>query len=99
MKAGVLGFYILLITLIFSVLSLVVQATEYREVNKDVQAADILNHIEKGDDVNLTKCHIFGELDLSKVNLVTVPNPDFRTYLIEYGVRENLSIVKSNISI
>jgi hypothetical protein len=75
MKGGAIGSYILLLTLVFSVMSTVVQATEYREIGKEVQAADILNHIEKGDDVNLTNCHIVGELNLSRIKLETVPNP------------------------
>jgi heme/copper-type cytochrome/quinol oxidase subunit 3 len=45
MKVKVSGFYTLLITLLFSVLSVVVQATEYKEVNTEVNATDILNHI------------------------------------------------------
>ena len=83
MKAGVIGSYILLLTLIFSVLSTVVQATEYREIDKEVQAADILNHLEKGDDVNLVNCSIVGELNISKIKLETVPNPSFKIPLGE----------------
>ena len=108
MRAGILGSYILLLTLLFTSLATVVQATEYSEANKDVQAADILNHIENGDDVNLTNCHIFGELNLSKIKLETVPNPCFnillsrlgdRKYLIDHGVNENLSVIASSIII
>ncbi len=86
MRAGVLGSYILLLTLVFTLLATVVQANEYSEANKDVQAADVLNHLEKGDDVNLTNCHIFGELNVSKIKLETDPSL-------------HLSIIKSNIII
>ena len=109
MRAGVLGLYILLLTLVVSVLTTVVQATEYREVNTIVNASDILNHIEKGNDVNLTNCHIFGELNLSKIKLEMVPNPlfnillnrrhDDRKQLINHGINENLSVISSRIII
>ncbi len=86
MKAGVLVSRILLLTVVLYLLSTIVQATEYKVVNKEVQAADILNHIEKGEDVNLTNCCIVGELNLSKIELKTVPMTDLR-------------IITSNISI
>ncbi len=103
MRAGVLGFYILSLTLIFSVLSTVVQAIEYREVNTEVQAADILNHFEKGDDVNFTNCRIVGELNSSKIKLEMIPNHRFRRG-VAFGLKsfsgnENLSVIKSRIII
>jgi hypothetical protein len=104
MRAKALVFYILLLTLELSLLSTVVQAIEYSEVNKDVQAADILNHIERGDDVNLTNCHIVGELNLSKIKFETVPDQRFGYYYKSDGVfeklgNENLSVMKSSIII
>lgn len=79
-------------------------ATEYREV----QASEILKQIENGEDVNVTNCRIIGELNLSKIQLETVPNPKYYEYL-EKGVSEedlkptglnkNLKVVKSNIII
>jgi acetyltransferase-like isoleucine patch superfamily enzyme len=78
MIAKDLGSYILLLTLVFSVLSIGVQATEYKVVNTEVNAEDILKHIENSDDVNLTNCRIVGELNLSKIELKTVPMTDLQ---------------------
>ena len=94
MKAGVLGSYILSLTLVFSILSAVVKATECTEV----KAEDNLKDIEKGKDVNLTNCHIVGELNLSKIKLETVPNRRFDPYS-DYVVNTNLSVIKSSIII
>ena len=86
MKAGVLVSRILLLTVVLSLLSAIVQATEYKVVNTEVNAEDVLKHIENGDDVNLTNCRIIGELNLSEIELKTVPITDLR-------------IITSNISI
>jgi hypothetical protein len=82
-------------------------ATEYREV----QASEILKQIENGEDVNLTGCHIIGELNLSEIELETVPNPKY-SELLESGdldeedlesvvnvVNKDLMVVESNITI
>ena len=53
MKAGVLVSRILLLTVILSLLFTIIQATKYKAVNTEVNAEDILKHIENGDDVNL----------------------------------------------
>src|SRR5665647_922850 len=81
-----------------------VQANEYKEV----KAEEILTKIEDGEDVNLTDCHIVGELNVSKIKLESVPNPIFDQFLKEgltkedcadREVKENLNVVKSNITI
>lgn len=51
-----------------------VKADEYREVDKEVSASDILTHIERGDSVNIDNCTIIGELNISKIKLKTIPN-------------------------
>ena len=56
MKAGVLVSCILLLTVVLSLFSTIVPATEYKVVNTEVNAEDILKHIENGDDINLTNC-------------------------------------------
>ncbi|KAF5436339.1 hypothetical protein C5S35_09040, partial [Candidatus Methanophagaceae archaeon] len=51
------------------VLSTGVQAQELT----DVPASDILEQIRKGEDVAYENVNITGKLDLSKINLTTVP--------------------------
>jgi len=87
-------FCILLSTLVIFLLSTTAQASEYREINKEVKAEDILKHIENGDDINLTNCQIVGELNLSKIELKTVPNPRYQE-LMEYYQSE-IDLLKLN---
>ena len=82
-----------------SLVSTVVQANEYREVSKKVNATDISKHIENGDPVNLVNCSIVGELNVSKIRLKTVPNPYFNTNHIKYNIKENLGVIESSIII
>ena len=95
-------------SLVILLLSTATQATEYREVNKEVKASEILKHIENGEDIYLENCSIVGELNISAIKLKTVPNPDFykllneedpKEVLVFYGINENRSIVQSNIKI
>ena len=104
MRVVSLVFCIFLSIFVILSLSMAVQATEYKEV----KAEEILKQIEDGEDVNLTDCHIVGELDVSKIKLETVPNPVFDLLLKEgwserdipnLYVKENTSVVKSNIKI
>ncbi len=108
MKFRTLTSYILLSILVILLLCTEVQANEYREVNAKVKAEDILKHIENDDDINLTDCSIVGELNVSKIKLKTIPNPYFHksldarytTALLFYiDLKENLSIIESNITI
>lgn len=108
MKAPALVSCFLLLTLAISLLSIVVQATEYREVNTEVRAEDILKHMENGEDIFLNNCSIIGELNIDNAKLGTVPNPYFyklmkegkdKEILIDDGLSENLSVIKSNITI
>lgn len=79
-------------------------ADEYREV----QVGEILKQIENGEDVYLENCRIVGELNLSKINLETVPNPKYNELLgsgYSEGsletllINKNLKIVESNLTI
>ncbi len=80
-------------------LSSTVSAIEYRKVDSEIKAEDILKQIENETDIYLENCSIVGELDLSEVNLETIPNPKFKPYLEDYGVSEELKIIESNIII
>ena len=64
----------LLTLIVIFLLPTAAQAAEYKEVDKEVNASDILIHIEKGDNINLDNCSIVGELDISKIKLETVQN-------------------------
>lgn len=112
MKFGALTSCFLLSTLVLLLLSTAAQATEYREVNTEVKAEDILKHIEQGDDIYLDNCSIVEELSLSKIELKTVPvsNPKHHELLVngvdeeefgDYGIiiNNDLKVVDSNIEI
>ena len=109
MKARSLVYCILLSTFVILLLSTATQATEYRENNTEVNASEILTHIENGEYINITNCHIVGELNVSNVKLKTVPkleNPDHMYFIdneeweiYDSGVNEELKVVESNISI
>jgi hypothetical protein len=100
---------ILLTLFVILSLSTTAQATEYSEVGKEVNARDLLKHIENGDNVNLYNCTIVGELNASNMKLEKVTNPKFSELLIAgnqkedlliwWGIRENLFVIKSNIAI
>lgn len=77
MKVGALIYCVLMSIFVFVILSLTVQATEYREV----RAEDILKQIENGEDVSLNNSRIVGELNLSEIKLVSVPNPNLKKSL------------------
>jgi hypothetical protein len=77
------------------VLSTGVQAQELREV----PASDILEQIENGEDVAYENVKITGKLDLSKINLTTVPNTRSARDIEDYGLEKELNIVESNIEI
>lgn len=87
---------------------MVVQATEYNKIDTEVNAEDILKHIENNDDINLTNCIIVGEFNISNIKLKTVPNPSFyellnkgysKEELVYDGLNEKSSEVESNITI
>lgn len=99
---------VLLSSLVLSLLCTEVQANEYREVNAEVKAEDILKHIEMGDDVNLTGCRIVGDLDISRIKLKTILNPCINKYRTgsmkgipasTFGLSENSSVIETNITI
>lgn len=106
MKTGIC--YILLIFTAILLLSATAQAAEYREVGKEVNASDILAHIEKGDDINLESCRVVGELNVSEIKLETITisydvhlMPDIPySGAIKHTIRyETVYFVKSNITI
>lgn len=89
-------------------LSSVTQAAEYREVNAEINVSDISAHIEKGDDIYLDRCIIYGDLNLSKIKLETMSNPRYNKYLDSgyngewlkiIGISRELKIVEGNIKI
>jgi hypothetical protein len=97
---------ILITNIILILFSITAQAAEYREADKEVNASDILTHIEMGEDVNLDNCSITGEFTASKTS--TVPNPLYyrllqagvsKNCLIKWGCNENLHIFESNLTI
>lgn len=77
-------FYVLLI----SSISTGVKAQELTEVS----ALDILDQIEKGEDVDLEKVRIIGELNLSKIELKTVP-------VFYLGGKGELKVIETEIKI
>jgi Pentapeptide repeats (9 copies) len=107
------AFCILIAIIVILLLSTVAQASEYREADKEINASNILTHIEMGDDINLSDCRINGELNISTIKLKIVPNPLFYEltprgqpkYLILYLLEEtshidkNLHVIESNITI
>mgnify|MGYP000898251050 CR=1 FL=1 len=104
MRCQKLFFWALLLFFVLTSMPIVCLADEYREV----QASEILNQIEKGEDVNLTNCRIIGELNLNEIKLENIPNPKYNEslksgyyysegYLESHGV--NIKIIKSNIVI
>lgn len=100
--------FLLIAVIILRLSSVAVQATEYKEVNTEVRAEEILKHIEYGDNVNLDNCRIVGGLNLNKIELKTIPNPVFDRLrkegndiedIKDCGVNESSEVIKSNIII
>ena len=71
-----------------------IQAQELREV----PASEILEKIQAGEDVHLENVRITGELNMSKIELETVPITR-KVWQIERGLEEELKIVESEITI
>lgn len=86
--------WILLLGIVVLLLSSYVQAKELTEVN----ATDILEQIENGENIALNECRITGELDLSKreLNTITIARSKCE---IDHGLEEELNIVESKINI
>jgi len=57
---------------------------------KDVPASEILERIRKGKDVDYVNVRITGKLDLSKINLTTVPNARSAREIEYYGLEKEL---------
>jgi uncharacterized protein YjbI with pentapeptide repeats len=72
-----------------------VQSQELTEVS----ASEILEKIRKGKEVAYDNVSITGKLDLSKINLTTVPNARSAREIEYYGLEKELKIVESNITI
>ncbi len=103
--------WILLLGIVVLLMSTSVQAKELTEIN----ATDILKQIENGEDVFLRDVRIIGELNLSKIELETVPNAEWdedivfyvaesstetpNLYSETYDLEKKLKIVESNIVI
>jgi hypothetical protein len=71
------------------------------QTQEEVPASTILEQIENGEDVYLEDARITGELNLSKIELKTVPIALTGTeWQIEhFGLEEELKIVESRIAI
>lgn len=109
MKCQKLFFWVSLSFFVLISMPVVCLADEYREIH----ASDILNQIEKGEDVNLTNCRIIGEFNLNEIKLENVPTPKYNElkyneslksgYCYSEGFLEpkkvNIKVIKSNIVI
>ena len=87
--------WILLLGIIVLLMSTSVQAEELTEVN----ATDILEQIENGEDIYRENVRIKGELDLSEIELKTIPNTRTEREISLYDLEEELKIVESKIEI
>ena len=87
--------WILLLGIVVLLMSTSVQAKELTEVN----ATDILEKIENGESFPLVNYIITGKLDLSKINLTTVPIAREEWQITYFGLEEELKIVKGVIII
>ena len=87
--------WILLPVLVVLVMSAGVQAQELREV----PASEILAQIQAGEDVNYANVRVTGVLDLSKIELETVPTAREEWQIEYWDVEEELKIVESKITI
>ena len=87
-----------LVYLVFSTMPIGGQAQEVKELTK-VNAEDILQQIQKGEDVNFEDIRIMGELNLSKIKLETIPNEYKYRKNNHIGLECELKVVKSNITI
>ena len=85
----------LLPVIVILAMSAGVQAQELREV----PASEILERIQAGEDVNYTNIRVTGELDLSRIDLETVPNPRPPWQIEKGGLKEELEVVESKIKI
>lgn len=97
MKVRSLISCILMSILVILLFSMVAQANEYREANTEVKAEEILKHIENGDNIILDNCSIVGELNVSKINLKTVPNPDFDKLASEGAITESHEVTRIEV--
>jgi uncharacterized protein YjbI with pentapeptide repeats len=87
--------WILLLVIVVLAMSAGVQAQELREV----PASEILEKIQAGEDVNYDGCRITGELDLSEIELETVPVARTEFEIEQWGLEEDLKIAESKITI
>ena len=81
--------------LLVSMMSTGCQAQELTEVN----ASDILEKIENGEDVYLENVHIVGELNLNKIELETLPTERSTRQIQKYDLNDKLKIVENKIKI
>ena len=87
--------WILLLGIVVLLMSTSAQAKEHKEVN----ATYILEKIEKGENISLEDARITGELNLSKIELITLPIARSKQEIMYCGLEEELKIVESNIII
>ena len=87
--------WVLCLSIVALFLSSGIQAQELTEVN----ATDILEKIENGENIFLENARIKGELNLSKIELKTSPIARSKEEIMYYGLEEELKIVESKIKI
>jgi hypothetical protein len=104
MRVRALISYILLSIFLIFIFFPTAHATEYREV----KAEEILDKMEKGEDVDYDSCIIVGELNASKLKSETISNPfydqlrkgiDEDILNNELGISKNYRVVESDIII
>jgi len=85
---------------LFSVIAVFVLSTgvQAQELT-DVPASDILKQIDNEENIFLQNVNITGKLDLSKIDLKTVPSAWSTLKDFEFGLEKELKIVESNIII
>jgi len=81
--------------LLVSMMSTGCQAQELTEVN----ASDILEQIENGDDIYLENVRITGELNLNNIELETLPIKRSNLQEATFDLNDELKVVKSKITI
>ena len=85
--------WILVLAIVVLLMSTSVQAKD------EVNATAILEKIENGEDIYLENVHIVGELDLSEIELKTIPNTRSEWEISFFYLEEELKIVESKIEI
>jgi hypothetical protein len=89
---------ILLVLVLFTLILTIVPQNALAEENKQVNASEILDKIEKGELVAEENCTVIGDLDLSKINLslIKVDGEELREVNNPISIKN--SIIKGNVN-